>query len=41
MPIYLKEGSSWSVDNDDTYKFTSIICDNETAKVCYMIGYYK
>lgn len=41
MPIYLKEGTSWNVENDDTYTFTSIICDSENAKVCYMIGYYK
>lgn len=40
MPIYLKEGASWSVDNDDAYSFTSIVCDSEEAKACYMLGYY-
>lgn len=40
MTICLKAGSSWSLDNDDGYRFTSIVCDNPTAKVCYIMGYY-
>lgn len=40
MPIYLKEGTTWSVDNDDLYRFTSIICDSDSAKCTYMLGYY-
>ena len=40
MTLYLKAGSSWSVDNDDRYRFTSIVCDSAAAKVCYMMGYY-
>ena len=40
IPIYLKEGTSWSVDNDDTYRFTSIVCDSNSAKCTYMLGYY-
>lgn len=40
MPIYLKEGTYWSVDNDDAYRFTSIVCDSNSAKCTYMLGYY-
>lgn len=40
MPIYLKAGTVWNVENEDSYRFTSIICDSESAKCTYMLGYY-
>lgn len=39
MTLYLKQGDTWSIENDDSYNFTSIKCDNTTAKVTYLLGY--
>lgn len=39
MTLYLKQGDTWGVENDDCYSFTSIKCDNATAKVSFMLGY--
>lgn len=38
--IYLKEGTTWNIENDDAIGFSSIVCDNSTeAKVTYLLGY--
>ncbi|MGL5327891.1 MAG: hypothetical protein ACRDD7_01395 [Peptostreptococcaceae bacterium] len=39
--IYLKQGTTWNLDNDDMYGLDSIVCDSVTARVTYMIGYRK
>lgn len=39
MTLYLKQGDTWGVENDDCYSFTSIVCDNVTAKTTYLLGY--
>lgn len=39
MTLYIKEGNTWNIDNDDAYSFTSIVCDSTEARVTYMLGY--
>ena len=39
MTLYLKEGSTWHIENDDVYSFESIKCDSTEARVTYMLGY--
>lgn len=39
MTLYIKQGDTWGVENDDCYSFISIICDNTSAKVSFMLGY--
>lgn len=38
MTLYIKQGDTWGVENDDCYSFTSIVCDNTSAKVSYLLG---
>lgn len=39
MTIYLEEGTTWNIDNDDAISFESIKCDSAQARVVYMLGY--